>query len=119
MNHIRINTTWMWVARISAIILIALFLYHFFNVEYSRLENTRSIETGPIYFMIFSVFLGFVISWFVEFVGGLVLTIGGLALGVYTFLATGGDTYFTALIYTVPFTVPGFLFLVAWYRRDA
>ncbi len=112
------NVTWMWAARISAVVLIALFLYHFFTQEVTRLEEELSIETGPVYFMIVSVFIGFIVGWFVEVVGGLILTVGGLALGVYAYMATGADTPMTAVIYTVPFAVPGFLFLVSWYRRD-
>lgn len=118
MNNQRANVVWMWIARFSAIILIALFLYHFFTEEITRLEDELAIETGPLYFMIVSVMIGFVVSWFVEVVGGLVLTVGGLALGVYAYMSTGADTLMTAAIYTVPFAVPGFLFLISWYRRD-
>lgn len=112
------NKGWMWSARILAVILIALFLYHFFTQEITRLEDTLSIETGPVYFMVFSVLVGFIISWFIEVLGGLILTVGGLALGVYAYMATGANSHITALIYTVPFAVPGFLFLVSWYKRN-
>ncbi len=112
------NRGWMWSARILAVILIALFLYHFFTTEITRLEDTLSIETGPVYFMVFSVMMGFIISWFIEVLGGLILTVGGLSLGVYAYMATGANSHLTALIYTVPFAVPGFLFLVSWYKRS-
>ena len=108
---------WKISARIVAVIMIIGFLYYFITNEYTRLESL-SIETGPIYFMIFSAFMGFIISWFFELVGGLVLAVGGLALGVYAFLSTGGDDAMTAVVYTVPFVVPGFLYLIAWFRRS-
>lgn len=112
------NKGWMWSARILALTLIALFLFHFFTQEITRLEDTLAIETGPVYFMVFSVMIGFIVSWFIEVLGGLILTVGGLALGVYAYMATGANSHVTALIYTVPFAVPGFLFLVSWYKRS-
>jgi|AntRauTorckE6833_2_1112554.scaffolds.fasta_scaffold03074_5 hypothetical protein len=118
MSNKTANVLWMWIARISATVLIAMFLYHFFSEEITRLEDELSIETGPVYFMVFSVLIGYLISWFIEVVGGLVLTVGGLALGVYAFMATGANTHMTAVIYTVPFAVPGFFFLVSWYKRS-
>lgn len=112
-----VSKGWKLTARILSVILIIGFLYYFITNEYMRLEK-MSIETGPIYFMIFSVFIGFIVSWFFEMIGGLVLVVGGLALGVYAFLSTGGDHAMTAVVYTVPFVVPGFLFLVSWFRRS-
>lgn len=118
MSNRTANELWMWIARISATVLITMFLYYFFSHEITRLEEELSIETGPVYFMVFSVMMGFIVSWFIEVVGGLILTVGGLALGVYAFMATGADTHMTAVIYTVPFAVPGFMFLVSWYKRS-
>ncbi|MCF8232536.1 MAG: hypothetical protein K9J27_10140 [Bacteroidales bacterium] len=112
-----VSKGWKLTARILSVIMIIGFLYYFVTNEFTRLEN-MSIETGPIYFMIFSVFIGFIVSWFFEMIGGLVLVVGGFALGVYAFLSTGGDDAMTAVIYTVPFVVPGFLFLVSWFRRS-
>jgi len=114
----QVSKGWQIAARILSVLLIIGFLYYFFTHEYNRLENELSIETGPIYFMIFSVFIGFIVSWFFELIGGLVLVVGGLALGVYAFLSTGGDSAMTAVIYTVPFVVPGFLYLISWFRRS-
>ena len=117
MTEQTVNKSWQLTARILSVILIVGFLYYFVTNEYMRLEN-MSIETGPIYFMIFSVFIGFLVSWFFEMIGGLVLIVGGLALGVYAFLSTGGDDPMTAVVYTVPFVVPGFLFLISWFQRS-
>lgn len=118
MDTKQVNKGWQLTARVLSVILIIGFLYYFITNEYTRLENELSIETGPIYFMIFSVFIGFMISWFFELIGGLVLVVGGLALGVYTFLSTGGGDPMTAVIYTVPFVLPGFLYLISWFRRS-
>lgn len=118
MDEKQVSRGWQIAARVLSVILIIGFLYYFITHEYTRLENELSIETGPIYFMIFSVFIGFIVSWFFELIGGLVLVVGGFALGVYTFLSTGGDDAMTAFVYTVPFVVPGFLYLISWYRRS-
>lgn len=52
---------------------------------------------------------GFVLTWFKEWAGAIIITAGGLALLLYFLLK--GETG-TAMIYSIPFLVTGALFLL-------
>jgi predicted membrane protein len=58
---------------------------------------------------------GFILTWFKEWPGVLLLTAGGVALMVYFFIK--GDTAM-ALVYGLPFIVTGLLFLLHLKKRN-
>lgn len=58
---------------------------------------------------------GFVLTWFKEWPGVILLTAGGVALMVYFFIK--GDTAM-AMVYSLPFIVTGLLFMLHLKKRS-
>lgn len=58
---------------------------------------------------------GFVLTWFKEWPGVILLTAGGVALMVYFFIK--GDTAM-AMVYSLPFIVTGLLFMLHLKKRN-
>lgn len=58
---------------------------------------------------------GFVLTWFKEWPGVILLTAGGVALMVYFFIK--GDTAM-AMVYSLPFIVTGLLFILRLKKRS-
>lgn len=58
---------------------------------------------------------GFILTWFKEWPGVILLTAGGVALMVYFFIK--GDTAM-AMVYSLPFIVTGLLFMLHLKKRS-
>lgn len=58
---------------------------------------------------------GFILTWFKEWPGVILLTAGGVALMVYFFIK--GDTAM-AMVYSLPFIVTGLLFMLHLKKRN-
>ncbi len=58
---------------------------------------------------------GFILTWFKEWPGVILLTAGGVALMVYFFIK--GDTVM-AMVYSLPFIVTGLLFMLHLKKRS-
>ncbi|MFC2157859.1 hypothetical protein ACFLT9_08485 [Acidobacteriota bacterium] len=76
------------------------------------MESSAATEGLVITFFLLFALAGIVIAWFREWIGGLVLTIVGMA-GMIIFLVTYPPVdYWVALILCVPLLFSGILFLI-------
>jgi len=53
---------------------------------------------------------GYITAWFKERTGGIMMMIGGIGQGIYLLLYGGLGDMDAALLYMLPFLIPGFLF---------
>lgn len=102
-----------WIARVIGTVSIIYFLVFFISQGYSQLREELMIEANSVTFMIFSTTIGFVVAWFSEIIGGIILSVGGGMLAIYLLFLGGTYAIEGALIYGFPFLVPGILFLIA------
>lgn len=114
MNKNLILSITRWVTRVIGFISCAFFTA-FFVGEGGLTEF--NIVLLPTIFMIGIAILGYIISWFSEKSGGILMIIGGVAQGIYLLLLGGLSDIDAALIYALPFCVPGLIFVACWKIR--
>jgi len=68
-------------------------------------------KTGviPILVLMILTVSGYLLAWKRPRAGGLIMMAGGLAMGIYLFIAGGSDSIIMILAYSLPFIVPGFM----------
>jgi hypothetical protein len=108
---------------ILAILFISLFSLDSFSSERSFLQNTTAFLTHNIpSFVLLAVLI---IAWKWEKVGGIILTIIGLAFSIFIFVFNYKRNHFpvmTCLLGTlavaIPFVLAGILFIRSHYRKE-
>lgn len=102
-----------WAARLTGILGMVFFISYF--TAGGLLEFDR--EGGELTFVIILsslCLIAYVLSWFVEIVGGTLLTISALLLPFYVHFSEGISACSSAIYYGLPFLIPGILFIIAW-----
>lgn len=68
-------------------------------------------KTGviPILILMILSVSGYLLAWKRPVAGGLIMMAGGLAMGIYLFIAGGPENMIMVLSYSLPFIVPGFV----------
>lgn len=111
------NKVLSWIARIIGLVTIVYFLVYFASQGYSFLKNELRLEANSVSFMIFSTTIGYVVAWFSELIGGIILSVGGGMLAIYLMFLGGYYGLEGGMVYGLPFLVPGILFLIADRRQ--
>ena len=102
-----------WLARAVGLVSIVFFIVYFIATGYGFLRNELKLEANSVSFMIFSTTIGYVVAWFSELIGGIILVVGGGILAIYLMFLGGWYGVEGGMIYGVLFLIPGFLFLIA------
>jgi len=104
-----------WIARISGGLAV-LFLGMFFIGEgvAAELGGANGQFRSMMILLGFAV-LGYIFAWFREKEGGIVMTLSGILMGMNMFYHGGAGDTEAALIYALPFLIPGLMFWwVGW-----
>jgi len=114
-----------WTARILcilAILFVSLFSLDSFSSERTFLQNTTAFLMHNIPSFILLATL--IIAWKWEKVGGIILTIIGLAFSIFIFVFNYKRNHFPimtcllqALIIAIPFVLAGVLFILSYFRK--
>lgn len=86
------------------------------------LQNDPQVERTPLALLVILVCatLGLVIAWFQEGWGGFVSLMGGVCLGILTYVTTQETPGLATFVYASPFVIAGiFLLLDSWWARRA
>jgi len=102
-----------WIARAVGLVAIIFFLVFFVAKGYPFLRDELGLEAASVGFMIFSAVVGYIVGWFSELVGGIILVVGGGILAIYLMFLGGSYGLEGGMVYGLPFIVPGILFLIA------
>jgi hypothetical protein len=114
-----------WTARILgilAILFVSLFSLDAFSSERTFLQNTTAflMHNIPSFILLASL----IIAWKWEKVGGIILTIVGLAFSIFIFVFNFKRNHFPlmtcllqALVVAMPFVLAGILFILSHFRR--
>ncbi|MEI6697319.1 MAG: hypothetical protein WCO13_14790 [Bacteroidota bacterium] len=95
-----------WVARIISLPLIVFIGIQIFFPESKRTQALPTIEQIMIWFFPIGYFVGLVISWKWDLIGGIISLIGLVATIVYR-----PDLFFMALV----LAIPAVMFILYWY----
>jgi len=108
-----------WIGRLTG------FLGLVFFVSFLLGQGLQAIKTSNSNFDLLFILTLFsfalvanVIAWFFEIVGGFLLLLCGLTLGVLIAISDVFGTFGYTLIFSLPFTIPGIFFLVAFIIKN-
>jgi len=111
-----------WTARILGSISGALWV---FALTLSTImESGLGVEPTPeaklegtvLGFLMVIVVIGIIIAWFKEGVGGIITTLGAIALSIFAYISAGHNKIFAMLTSGIPFLIAGILFLISLWR---
>ncbi len=103
-------TLFKWIARFIAGLAIVFFAMFIFGEGLPKWNEIDDPQLKSMLMLLAFATTGYVFAWFREKEGGIVLTISGVLLGMNMFYHGGADDTVAALIFMLPFLIPGLLF---------
>ncbi|MBE0637593.1 MAG: hypothetical protein IH598_03650 [Bacteroidales bacterium] len=105
-----------WAARLTGLLGMVFFISYFTATGF--LEFDIQGEELTFVIILFSMCLiAYILSWFIEIIGGLLLTISAVLLPFYVQLNEGISASKSLIYYGLPFLIPGILFIIAWWIK--
>jgi hypothetical protein len=104
-----------WLARVIGSCTAIFFL---FTVLGQNIGKTEPAPT-PLLSLLVLASLGVIIAWRWERIGAYILIISSVSLGLFVYPIGSSDPILAALFYSVPFLIPGILFLICSYSHAA
>ena len=105
-----------WLARILGGLAVIFFGMFIFGEGIPDLLTIESFQLKSMLMLLAFAAFGYFFSWFREKEGGIVMTISGLVMGMNMFYHGGIGDIEAALIYSLPFLIPGLMFW--WLGRE-
>lgn len=110
-----------WLARVIGFLACGFFLLFIIGEGMPSIIRGQAKELLPFLPLLITGILGYIIAWFSELAGGVLLIASGVAMATYLLLILIGGSHNlkAALIYGAPFVITGILFIIFWwlYRR--
>jgi len=104
-----------WAARLSGILGMVFFVSYFTSRGLADFNQSTANADLTFVFILFCLCLiAYVLSWFIEIVGGTLLTLAAILLPLYVYYNEGISAYNSLFFYGLPFLIPGILFIIAW-----
>ena len=105
-----------WIARIIGFAASALFLSFFVGEGMPDLLEGKANDLIPFLPLFLFTVAGYVMAWFNTFFGGWMLILGGM--GMWAYHLAFNHAWRVALVFGLPFTIAGILFLIYWHKVD-
>jgi hypothetical protein len=104
-----------WAARLSGILGMVFFISYFTSRGLAGIDQATATTNLTFILLLFSLCLiAYVLSWFIEIVGGTLLTMAAILLPLYVYYNEGISLHTSLYFYGLPFLIPGLLFIIAW-----
>ncbi len=104
-----------WAARLSGILGMVFFISYFTSQGLAGFGQPTATTDLTFILLLFSLCLiAYVLSWFIEIVGGTLLTLAAILLPLYVYYNEGISAFTSLVFYGLPFLIPGILFIIAW-----
>ena len=104
-----------WIARILGGLAVVFFGMFVFGEGIPDLKEIENFQLKSMLMLLVFAAFGYFFSWFREKEGGIVMTISGILMGMNMFYHGGAGDTEAALIYALPFLIPGLMFWwVGW-----
>jgi hypothetical protein len=106
-----------WTARIITILVITYSLMML--IGYAIDDPYSANNDFPWFiFVLFPTFIGMILAWKWENIGGILMILGGICLAITVFITAGHNQIPAALLISSPFFFTGILFIGSWYRME-
>ena len=102
-------------------IFIGIFVLGALDPSGEEIDPDAIKELYPMFGMVFGYLCAYIFTWFPkwkgELVGGIVICLLSIGMGSSIVISRGWEMWSFGLAYTIPFLIPGVLFLVDWTLR--
>ncbi len=100
-----------WIARLLGFLACLFFLAFFIGEGFNDFKNGIPLELIPMMITIGICIIGYIISWKNSMIGSKLLIIGSICSALYLIVKGGLGDIDAALIYCLPFLIPGLIML--------
>jgi len=114
-----------WLARLIGgfmlFVFIGVFVLGALEPSEEEIDPEAIKELYPMFGMVFGYLCAYIFTWFPkwkgELIGGIIICLLSICMGGSIVLSRGWDKWSFGLAYTIPFLIPGVLFLIDWSHR--
>ena len=99
-------------SRLTGLVACSFFTVFFFGEGIPEIKAGNLLMILPVMIWLFLVLLAYVLAWFFEITGGIIMILSTLGMGAFEFFAGGRHEFHGILIIILPFTIPGLMFLI-------
>jgi uncharacterized membrane protein YjjP (DUF1212 family) len=104
-----------WAGRLTGFLGLIFFISFLLGEGFPVLKQAKaSYDLLFILTMLSLSLVSYITGWFIEIVAGILLSLIGVIFGVYTSFSIVFEKSSTLFIFTLPFLIPGILFIYAW-----
>lgn len=107
-----------WAARLSGFLGITLIVSFMVGQGFDMIREARA-SYDLLFLLTLFIFsaIAYVVGWIIEIIGGTLLLLSGIAIAFYVAFSQvfGGTGYM--LLMSLPFIIPGILFLLSWRNK--
>jgi hypothetical protein len=104
-----------WYGRILGFLGMVFFISFLLGEGFEIYKNARA--SFDVLFVLTSLsfaLFAYIVGWFIEIVGGGLLLLSGLSLGIYVGFSEVFSGFGNAMLFSLPFIIPGIFFIIAW-----
>ena len=105
-----------WTARVLGFAASAFFLSFFIGEGVPDLIAGKANDLIPFLPLFILTIIGYLIAWFNNFWGGLILLLGGI--GMWGYQLAFNHSWRVAVVFGLPFAITGFLFMLYWHKME-
>lgn len=104
-----------WYGRLTGFLGVVFFVSFMLSEGFEAFKNTHAPNDVLIVITVVSFSLvAYIAGWYIEIIGGLLLILSGLSLGFYIAYSEVYSGFDNALLFSLPFLIPGVFYLIAW-----
>ena len=104
-----------WAGRLTGFLGIVFFVSYFIGEGFELFKSSGASHDILFVLTLFSLSLvAYIVGWFVEIVGGSLMSLTGIALPFYLVFTPVFQGAGTILTFSLPYLIPGILFVIAW-----
>ncbi|NCA86360.1 MAG: hypothetical protein EOM83_12420 [Clostridia bacterium] len=107
-----------WAARLIGFLGLVLIISFMFGQGFAMLREAHaSFELLLLLTLLSLSLVGYIVGWLIEIAGGVLLTLAGLIIGIFTFFSPVFGTNYYAMLLSLPLLIPGIFYLLSWYNK--
>jgi hypothetical protein len=107
-----------WAARLTGFLGLVLIVSFMFGQGFAMLREAHASFDLLLLLTLFSLSaIGYFVGWLIEIAGGIVLTLAGLIIGLFTAFSPVFGTFHYVVLLSLPLLIPGIFYLLSWYNK--
>jgi hypothetical protein len=107
-----------WAARLTGFLGLVLIISFMFGQGFAMLRTAQaSFELLLLLTLISLSLVGYFVGWLIEIAGGVLLTLAGLIIALFTAFSPVFGTAQYVLLLSLPLLIPGIFYLLSWYNK--